>query len=159
MKQTYMFFWNSLAFSIIQLMLATWSLVPLPFLNPVCTSGSCWFTYYWSITWRILSLTMLIWNECNWTVVWTFFGIALLWNWNENWRFSGLWPLLFSKFAGILSAAVSFRIWNSSVGSSSPPLAVFIVMLPKAHLTSHSRMSDSSWVTTLLWLSGSFRPF
>ena len=160
MKQTYMFFWNSLAFSIIQRMLAIWSLVPLPFLNPVCTSGSCWFTYYWSITWRILSLTMLMWNECNCTVVWTYFGIALLWNWNENWPFSGLWPLLFSKFAGMLSAAVSFRIWNSSVGSSSPPLAVFIVMLPKAHLTSpHSRMSDSSWVTTLLWLSGSFRPF
>ena len=32
-------------------------------------------------------------------------------------------------------------------------------MLPKAHLTSHSRMSDSRWVTTLLWLSGSLRPF
>ena len=29
-----MFFWNSLAFSIIQWMLAIWSLVPLPFLNP-----------------------------------------------------------------------------------------------------------------------------
>ena len=55
--------------------------------------------------------------------------------------------------------APSFRIWNSSVGSSSPPLAVFIVMLPKAHLTSHSRMSNSGWLTTLLWLSGSFRPF
>ena len=27
------FFWNSLAFSIIQRMLAIWSLVPLPFLN------------------------------------------------------------------------------------------------------------------------------
>ena len=29
-----MFFWNSLAFSMIQQMLAIWSLVPLPFLNP-----------------------------------------------------------------------------------------------------------------------------
>ena len=28
------FFWNSLAFSMIQQMLAMWSLVPLPFLNP-----------------------------------------------------------------------------------------------------------------------------
>ena len=28
-----MFFWNSLAFSMIQWMLAIWSLVPMPFLN------------------------------------------------------------------------------------------------------------------------------
>ena len=25
-----------------------------------------------------------VWNECNCVVVWTFFGIALLWDWNEN---------------------------------------------------------------------------
>ena len=39
--------------------------------------------------------------------------------------------------------ASSFRIWNSSTGIPSPPLALFVVMLPKAHLTSHSRMSGS----------------
>ena len=48
-----------------------------------------------------------MWNECNSMVVWTFFGIALLWDWNENWPFPVLWPLLFSKFADILSAALS----------------------------------------------------
>ena len=32
-------------------------------------------------------------------------------------------------------------------------------MLPKAHLTSHSRMSGSRWVITVSWLSGSFRSF
>ena len=32
-------------------------------------------------------------------------------------------------------------------------------MLPKAHLTSHSRMSGSRWVITSLWLSGSWRSF
>ena len=37
------FFWNSLVFSVIQRMLAIWSLVPLPFLNPACTSGSSQF--------------------------------------------------------------------------------------------------------------------
>ena len=42
-----------------------------------------------------------------------------------------------------LSAKSSFRIWNSSTGIPSPPLVLFIVMLPKAHLTSHSRMSGS----------------
>ena len=48
-----------------------------------------------------------MWGECNCVVVWTFFGIAFLWDWNENWPFPVLWPLLFSKFAGILSAALS----------------------------------------------------
>ena len=36
--------------------------------------------------------------------------------------------------------ASSFRIWKSSTGIPSPPLALFVVMLSKAHLTSHSRM-------------------
>ena len=35
-----------------------------------------------------------VWNECNCTVFWTFFGTAFLWDWNENWPFPVLWPLL-----------------------------------------------------------------
>ena len=48
------------------------------------------------------------WNEHNCTVVWTFFAIALLWDWNENWPFPVLWPLVaeFSIFANILSAVL-----------------------------------------------------
>ena len=34
------------------------------------------------------------WDECNCALVWTFFGIAFLWDWNENWPFPVLWPLL-----------------------------------------------------------------
>ena len=26
----------------------------------------------------------IMWNECNCMVIWTFFGMAFLWNWNEN---------------------------------------------------------------------------
>ena len=55
--------------------------------------------------------------------------------------------------------ASSFRIWNSSTGISWSPLALFIVILPKAHLTSHSRMSGSRWVITPFWLSGSWSSF
>ena len=32
---------------------------PLPFLNPAFISGSSWFTYCWSLAWRILSITLL----------------------------------------------------------------------------------------------------
>ena len=55
--------------------------------------------------------------------------------------------------------ASSFRIWNSSTGIPSPPLALFVVMLSKAHLTSHSKMSGSRWVITPAWLSGLWRSF
>ena len=53
----------------------------------------------------------------------------------------------------------SFIIWSSSARIPSPPLALSIVMFPKAHLTPHSRMSGSNWVTTLSWLPGSLRTF
>ena len=35
-----------------------------------------------------------MWDECNFEVVWTFFGIAFLWDWSEKWPFPVLWPLL-----------------------------------------------------------------
>ena len=35
-----------------------------------------------------------VWDECNCMVVWAFFGIAFLWDCNENWPFPVLWPLL-----------------------------------------------------------------
>ena len=70
-----------------------------------------------------------MWHECSCAVIWTFFGIALLLK------------------CSTLTAS-SFRIWNSSAGIPSPPLALGVVMLPKAHLTSPSRMSGSRWVIT-----------
>jgi len=48
-----------------------------------------------------------MWDECNCAVIWTLFSTALLWVWSKIRPFSVLWPLLFSKFAGILSAALS----------------------------------------------------
>ena len=33
-------------------------------------------------------------DECNCVVIWTFFRIIFLWDWNENWPFPVLWPLL-----------------------------------------------------------------
>ena len=104
-----------------------------------------------------------VWDECNCVVVWAFFGIAFLWDWNENWPFPVLghcwvfqicWHIECSTFT-----ASSFRIWKSSTGIPSPPLALFIVMLPKAHLSLHSRMSGSRWVITPARLSGSWKFF
>ena len=70
------------------------------------------------------------------------------------WVFQIFWHIECSTFT-----ASSFRIWNSSAEIPSALLALLVVMLPKAQLTSHSRMSGSTWVATPLWLSGSLRPF
>ena len=57
------------------------NLVPLPFLNPTWASGSSWFTYCWSLTWRILSFfdkeIWLLWQRLrekylNWKVFTSF---------------------------------------------------------------------------------------
>ena len=69
------------------------------------------------------------------------------------WIFQICWHIEWSTFT-----ASSFRIWNHSTGIPSPPLALFVVILPKAHLTSHSRVC-SRWVITPSWLSGSWRSF
>ena len=102
-------------------------------------------------------------DEWNCVVVWTFFGIAFPWDWNENWSFLALWPLLSFPICWhtecITFIASYFRIWNSSTEIPSPPLALFVVMLPKAHLTLRSRMFGSGWVITPSWLSGSWRTF
>ena len=45
-----------------------------------------------------------VWDDCNCVVV--FFGIALLWSWNENWPFPDLWSCWVFKFAGILCAVL-----------------------------------------------------
>ena len=153
-------FWNSLAFPMIQHLISGSSAFSKPSLNIwqflvhiLLKPGLENFEHYFAS----------LWDECNCVVVWTFFGIAFLWDWNENWHFPVLWPLLtFSNcwhIECITLTAPSFRIWNSSAGILSRSLALFIVMLPKAHLTLYSRMSDSSWVITLSWLSRSLWSF
>ena len=75
------------------------------------------------------------------SILWHCLSLGLEWKLTF---FSPVATAEFSRFAGILSAALSqhhfFRIWNSSTGIPSPPLTLFVVMLSKAHLTSHSRM-------------------
>ena len=48
-----------------------------------------------------------LWDECYCAVVWAFFGIAFLSDWNENWPFPVQATAEFSKFVGVLSAALS----------------------------------------------------
>ena len=87
---------------------------------------------------------------------WAFFGITFLWDWNENWPFPVLWPLLsfpnllaywVQHFHSIIFQDLKELNWNSITSTR------FVVLFPKAHLTSHSRMSGSRWVIIPSWLS------
>ena len=149
-----MFFWNPL--------------VPLVFLQ----SSGCWPFDLWFLClfksslniWkflvhillkpglRVLSIVLLAWDECSCAVVWAslallFFEIRmktdLFQSCGHCWVFQVCWHIECSTFTA------SFRIWRSAAGIPSLPLTLFVVMLPKAHLTSHSRMSGSSWVMTV----------
>ena len=94
--------------------------------------------------------------------------LSILWHclslgWNENWLFQSyghcwVFQICWHIECNIFTT-LSFRIWNSSTGIPSPPLALFVEMLPKAHLTSHYRMSGFRRVVTPSWLSGSWRCF
>ena len=104
-----------------------------------------------------------MWDECNCAIVWTFlalpfFGTGLKTDLFQSWGHCQVFQICWHVECSTLTAS-TFRIWSSSAGIPSPPLDLFTVMLPKAHLTSHSRMSGSRWVTTPLWLSGSLRIF
>ena len=100
---------NSLAFLIIQWMWAIWPLLPLPFLKPAWTSGSSRFTYYWSLAWRILSIIMIVCEMC--MQLCSSLNILLYCpSLGLQWKLTFSSPVAtaeFSKFAGILSAALS----------------------------------------------------
>ena len=49
-----------------------------------------------------------VWDECNCVLVWAFFGIAFLKDWNENGPFPVLWPQL--NFPNLLETLSSLNI-------------------------------------------------
>ena len=54
-----------------------------------------------------------VWDECNCAIVWAFFGFAFLWDWNKNWHFPVLWPLLSFPNAGVEVRGLIFFLWIS----------------------------------------------
>ena len=108
----------------------------LPFLNPYWTYGSSQITYYWSLAWRILSITLLlcemnaIVQQFEHSLALPFFGIGMKTDFSQSfghcWIFQICWHIVCSTFT-----ASSFRIWKSSTRIPSPALALFIAMLSK----------------------------
>ena len=60
-----------------------------------------------------------VWDEYSCAVLWAFFGIAFLWDWNENWPFPVLWPLL--SFPNLLAHRVQhFHSLPKAIWSHTP---------------------------------------
>ena len=133
MKQ--MFFLSSLAFSMIQNVG-----------NLISGSSACskFTLYIWKFSVHMLLKPSLkdfehyfarMWNECNCTVLWTFIGTYLLWNWKEYWPFQScgncwVFQICWHIECSTLTASY-FRIWNSSAGIPSLQLVLFIAVLPR----------------------------
>ena len=133
-----MFFWNSLAFPMIQQTLAIWSLVPLPFLKPAWTSGSSRFTYCWSLAWKILSITLL---ECELSVVvWAFFSILV-----HNRK-----KLLSTFLRSILSWAPSQR--NVNMNLSTIGLEEMRNQREKNHPYAQNIMYSNNYLSSVAWI-------
>ena len=98
-----------------------------------------------------------MWNVRNCSVVWTFFRIGMKTDLYQSCGHSWVFQICWNECSTLTTT--SFRIWNSSAEILSSPLAFCIVILLKAHLTSHCRMSGARWVITALWLSGSWSYF
>ena len=116
--------------------------------------------YCWSLAWRILSITLL---ACEMSVImWYFehslalpvFGIGKKNDLFQSCAHCWVFQICCHIECRTLTPS-SFRIQNSSAEFPSPSLALFIVMFPKAHSTSFSRLSGSMWVITPWWLSRS----
>ena len=86
----------------IQQMLAIWSLVPLPFQNLAWTFGSSQLTYYWSLAWRILSITLL-------ALFFTALDFTSITIHIHNWALFSLW-LHLSILSGVISPLFSSGI-------------------------------------------------
>ena len=118
--------------------------------------------YCWKLTWRILNITLLacemiaIVRKFDRFLALPFFeiGMKIFQPCDPCWVFQVCWHIECSTLT-----TSSFRIWNSSTGIPSHSLALFIVMLLKAYLASHFRISGSRWVIIPSWLSGLWRFF
>ena len=146
----------------IQQMLAIWYLVSLPFSKlSLCICKSLVHVLLKPSLKEYSILLARIWNEHNCLVVWqlhemstTFFGIGMKTDIFQSYSYCLVFQICWHIECNTLTASY-FRIWNSTPRIPSAPLSLFLVMLPKTHLTSHSRMSGSRWVTTPSWLSWS----
>ena len=147
-----MFFWTFLAFSVIRtvkgfgivnkaevgvsLELSCFFDDPVDVGNLI--SGSSAFSKTSLTIWRFTVHVLLkpglenfehyctrLWGECNCAVVWAFFGLGMKTNLFQSCDHCCVFQICWHIECNTFTAS-SFRIWNSSTGIPSPPLALFM---------------------------------
>jgi len=107
-------------------------------LNLACTSGSSQLMCCWNLAWKTLSIPLL---ACESSAIEYSFTLAFVGVRIKTYLFQSCghcWDFQICLYMECNTLTVSsFRIWNNSAGNPSLPLALFILMLSKAHLTSH----------------------
>ena len=76
-----------------------------------------------------------VWDEWNCVVVWAFFGIGFLWNWNENWPFpvinsKNLYSVFMSACRNISGVSLLHSIFsfNLAINLKNPPGKILICL-------------------------------
>ena len=142
-------FWNSLAFSMIQRRFAIWSLVPRPFLNLACTSGSWRSMYGCSLFCMIFSIILLAWGMSamvRWfeqSSVLVFFGMGMNIDLFHSWGQLLVFHICWQSFVMVFTASFS-RACINSMEIPSTPGALPLFRAPIARSTSLCRISGSS---------------
>ena len=107
----------------------------------------------WTESWKILSMILLAWEMS--AIIWCIehsvvlisLGIRMrIYHFQSSghcWVFQICWHIECNTVV-----TPFFRVLNSSPRIPTHPIALLTAVLFKAHLTSHSRMSDSGWLTT-----------
>ena len=113
-----------------------------------------------------------VWDKCNCVMVWTFFGIAFLWYWNENWPFPVLWPLL--SFPDLLAFQLRWSlnadscpqraVCSDETGSNAPCIRPKAVNMQPLKSGGNYTWDSGGWLyntTTpwpLFWVYADFHP-
>ena len=154
-----MLFWNTLAFLVIQLKLEIFS---------VSSAFSKTSLNIWKFTVHILLKPGLenfehyftsMWDECNCAVVWAFFGIAFLWDWNENWPFPvaifKIWLRLISSFRPVYASPLTCSLFTLFSSLSGEKKAPFLFLLQHNQEQCHNKdgVNAISYINNF-WLHG-----
>ena len=85
-----------------------------------------------------------VWDQCNLTIVSAFFAIAFLWDWNENWPFPVLWPLL-TKLVEVMEFQLSYsKSWKMMLSKCCTQYASKFGKLSSGHRTGKGQFSFQS---------------
>ena len=140
-----MFFWNPLVFFDDSVDFGNLISCSLPFLNPTWTSGSSWFTYCWSLAWRILIIILL---ACEMSAIRYLQSVSSVQLLSHVWLFATLWTAAHQASLSITNSRSSLKLMSIELVMPSHYLIICrpLLLLP---LIPSQHQSLFQWVNSL----------